>query len=220
MKTLLDTIIVSLIAITCLFLALIVGAVIAVITGIPSVLISNIIFLTFISFLLFEIYLRTIKPVQLIFKGQYERALALLKRNLKSFNARLSRDIKNATIYNLAYVNHQLGRFEDSIEWLDKLDSRKLDKNLKGLYYSLYAANLLMLERDLDIAENYLDLALPLIKIVSLKLSYCYLYLLKNDTVKAKEKLEEYLEEKKRDRNFQMGMGTAYFINNDFKLLV
>jgi len=51
---------------------------------------------------------------------------------------------------------YRKGNFGISIGYLDKMDKELIDQNLKAAYYGLYATNLLILEKDIGLAEKYL----------------------------------------------------------------
>lgn len=134
------------------------------------------------------------KPTSLMLTGNYSKGLQLYKKNLKkNIFIKTSKLAKDSTLYNIALNYHLLGGFEESTEWLLKIDKASLPKNFQGVIYSLEAGNLLMLERNINTAESYLEIALSLIELPYIYLWYCYLYLLKNQSNEAKEMIEKYL---------------------------
>lgn len=197
-------------------LLILIDTLVALNTGIPFGLVAFLGVAAVWVFLIWELYFNSIKPIQLMFQGEYDRALALLKKKLKSILVQLHIDSKNGILYNIANVYHRMGKFENSIEWLEKIERRKLDKVLKGAYYALYAQNMLMLKVDLNEAERYLEIASPLDKLTSINLSYLYFYILKNDLEKAGEKLQEYLDEKQNRKNLSMSFRTILIRDKEF----
>lgn len=133
------------------------------------------------------------KPAFLMLAGDYSKSLKLSKKNLKKNILIKANKNKEVTLHNIALNYHLIGEFEESTEWLLKIDKSSLSNPFKGVIYGLEAGNLLMLERNTNTAESYLETALSLIEMPYLYLWYCYLYLFKNDMNKAKEMIEKYL---------------------------
>lgn len=144
------------------------------------------------------------KPTSLMLTGNYRKSLQLYKKNLKTnILIKTSKINKDCTLYNIALNYHLIGGFEKSIEWLLKVDKASLTTNtLKGAFYSLESGNLLMLERNINTAENNLEIASSLIDLPYIYLWYCYLYLLKNNSDEAKEMIEKYLHAQKNNQKY------------------
>lgn len=154
----------------------------------------------FIAYYLKSYYSFT-KPRSLMLTGNYSKSLQLYKKNLKkNIVIKTSKIAKDFTLYDIARIYHLMGGFEESTEWLLKIDKASIPKTFKGVIYSLEAGNLLMLERNINTAESYLEIALSFIELPDIYLGYCYLYLLKNNSDKAKEMIEKYLH---TQNNFQ-----------------
>jgi tetratricopeptide (TPR) repeat protein len=149
-----------------------------------------------VIFVLFEFFLDFYIPIYIMFRGRYDEAIIKMKRLIerKKYNER-SRD---SAIFNLANCYHRKGDFDESINYLNKINQDTLDKNLKHVYYSLYAENLLMLERNIDLAEKYLNRASDSPKhYKELLAPYIFLNLLKGDI----EKSNEYVQVMQNNRN-------------------
>ena len=109
--------------------------------------------LTLCSIISITYFNEWIKPLRLMFKGNFAESITLFKKTAAKYKNRLS--TRDNAFYNIAAGYHRLGNFEESIEWLNKINKKKLNKNLSGVYYGLYAMNLIVLKRDLNLAEDY-----------------------------------------------------------------
>lgn len=139
-------------------------------------------------------YYSFIKPTSLMLTGNYSKSLQLLKKNLKrNILIKTNKFYKKCTLYNIALNYHMMGEVEESIEWLAKIDKTRITNTLKCVCYSLEAGNFLMLGRNINTVDSYLEIALSLIELPYVYLWYCYFYLLKNNRNKAKEMIEKYL---------------------------
>ncbi|MFB2921082.1 MULTISPECIES: tetratricopeptide repeat protein [Aerosakkonema] len=205
-----------LIGILITFLLILIDTIVAINTGIPFGLVTFIGVLAVWGFLIWELYFNSMKPIKLMFQGEYDRALALLHKKLNSIFVRLHIESKNGIIYNIANVYHRMGRFEDASEWLEKIEPRKLDRIVKGPYYGLSALNLLMLKADLNEAERYLEIASTFEKFTLINLIYVYFYVLINNLTNAGEKLQEYLENKENIKNFNISFNTILIRDKEF----
>lgn len=133
-------------------------------------------------------YYSFMKPTSLMLTGNYSKSLQFFKKNLKkNIIIKTNKFYKECTLYNIAVNYHLMGGFEESTKWLLKIDKSSFSNTLKGVFYSLEAGNLLMLERDIDTAESHLKIALSFINLPYIYLWCCYLYLLKNNSNEAKK---------------------------------
>ena len=148
-------------------------------------------------------YYSFIKPTSLILVGNYSKSLHLSKKNLKkNILIKTNKFYKECTLYNIAVNYHLMGEFEESTEWLLKIDKSSISNTLKSVCYSLEAGKLLIIERNINTVESYLEIALSLIELPYIYLWYCYLYLLKNKRDKAKEMIEKYLHAQNNNQKY------------------
>jgi len=145
------------------------------------------------------------KILDLMFRGEYQQALAFFQKDLK--NRFASQNLKRVAIYNTALIYHRQGHFEDSIQWLEKLDSQKIDRNLQSIYYGLYAVNLLFLERNFDQVADYLSKSFALVRKPQIYLYFSYLYILQADIQQAANAIDEYHSLKKNIPKTQQSFG-------------
>jgi hypothetical protein len=150
-------------------------------------------------------YVYAYRPFRLEAKGEYGKLMPIFEKTLRK--RWLLRTSRFAAIYNIAGVHHKTGRFDRSLEWLDKLSDKKLSENLGTAYHILYAANLLMLNKDLDSAEEHLMTANRL-KNSFACLLFCYLYLLKDDQIEARRMIDEYLSRPRQQGLVSIGIVT------------
>lgn len=159
-----------------------------------------------------------LKAVQLLNEGKFELALAkyegLLERGKLFFWLKLLD--KRLIVYNIAVTYSQWGRFEESIAWLDKINPKKVPKAVIQPYHAVYAANLLHLKRDLDLAKEHLDQAATTGTMPFFLLVYSYFYVLQDDLEHAKSYIEQYLDhpnrhrESYRQRNVRLKLDKVY----------
>lgn len=125
-----------------------------------------------------------IKATRLIKKGELDQAIISLRELVGMYKKRW-RTVRNPLIYSIAVCCHRKGDFEESIRWLEQMKKGKMDRNATRIYFGVYAANLLMLGRDLARAGQYLEKA-ELARIIPTDLLYrSYLELLKGNMEQA-----------------------------------
>lgn len=158
-----------------------------------------IIFFTVIIFLgiLIDNYLSFVRPMRLAIKGKYNKSLKIYKRTLKRKWLTNKNNVYSSAILNIARINLIIGDFEESIKWLCGIDIEKINDKLKASYYSNYALNLLLLEKDLDIAEDYFKKAeeFSFLKLPPSYIVECYLSILRGNKEEATILLHRHLEE-------------------------
>ena len=147
-------------------------------------------------------------------RGKYDESIGMLNKSVEKYKTKWR--YKNNALYNIANCYHRKGSFEESIGWLNKMNKEKFDKNLKGSYYGLYAMNLIMLERDIEQAEEYMEIAISNVTLSCNTLIQSYLELLKGNNRKADEYIQHYFYIKKSKR-FVFGFFTILFIDRTFE---
>ena len=211
----------TLIFILLIFLSEIVAYILSELLDLPKFSVSLAIICLFIFFLFMKIYNISIKPMKLLFKGDYNQSLFIYKRLLrKNLILKLDINSRNQTIYNVANIYHRLGMFQDSIAWLEKINTKKINRSFKGFYYSLYAGNILFSSNNIELAEEYFQRAFTLIDFPIKYLSSCYLSVRKNNLEEAKIMLDEYLKQKNKTRNLSLGLTTIFIVDREFADIV
>lgn len=135
-------------------------------------------------------------------EGQFEAAIAKFTTALKWRHIFFISRIQSTTLpsYNIAVAYSRWGKFEDSLEWLSRIQPAKLPKVLQQSYYGLYAFNLMHGSQDLDHAETYIDQAKAIGTFPSYLLSYAYLSMLRQDWSAAGDWIQQYLDHPDRSR--------------------
>lgn len=150
-------------------------------------------------------------PLLLIIKGKYDEAIIRLDKLLKSFKG----NTRNQIFFNIANCYHRKGEFDKSNEYLEQINEGEVDKNIRDVYYGLYAQNLLLLEKDFELVENYLKKSSLINKVPEGLPMQSYLELLKEKYQESTDLLQQYFE-KKKTKNFIFEFKTILLIDKEF----
>ncbi|HEX3028357.1 MAG TPA: tetratricopeptide repeat protein, partial [Clostridia bacterium] len=143
-------------------------------------------------------YYKLLNPVRLLVKGNFDEAISKFNKLAEKYCNNAS--LKNVQLYNIACCYNRMGKFEESIDALNKIDSTKLGKNLSGAYYALFSSNLILLERDLELAEQYIDKSYVLLNKSCILLFKGYIEVLKGNRVKADDSIQGYFKTTKNTK--------------------
>lgn len=113
-----------------------------------------------VTSILLLIFLRSINSMKLLSKGEYSKAIQGFERIIE--NQGKNKKILNAMLYNISICHYRNGEFNKSENCLDKMDLTCCDDNIKWGYFNLRASNLMLLEENIDVIEDYFDKAAQL----------------------------------------------------------
>lgn len=157
-------------------------------------------------------------PLRYVLKGQIDTAVTMYLKQIEKYDQYKS--VYNANNYNIAMCYNLKGDFEASIEYLKKLNETKLDKNLTSAYYFLFASDLILLERDMELAEEYLLKSRKTKVLPGLVLLESCIETQKGNFTRAKELIMEYKNNKKNmvalGLNIMVTVKKLENITNDF----
>ena len=157
-------------------------------------------------------------PLRYVLKGQIDTAINIYLKQIEKYGQYKS--VYNANNYNIATCYNLKGDFEDSIEYLKKINETKLDKNLTSAYYFLFASDLILLERDIGLAEEYLLKSRETKILPGLVLLESCIETQKGNFTRAKELIMEYKNNKKNivalGLNIMFTVKKLENITNDF----
>jgi len=158
-----------------------------------QILVFTLLFILFIIIII----ARIIMPLRSLKHGQYDKAISEYEKLLKNSH---NWKTKNQFIYNIANCLHIKGEFNDSITYLESMNFEKFDKNIKGVYYALYAANLLNLKSDLEKAEKYFLKSMELIQLPINCLCMSNIEISRGNLDSASNYIEEYFKLKNQSK--------------------
>lgn len=99
-------------------------------------------------------FLQARKNRNLLNEGKYEEAIQIYeklhKKHLKYKN------YNGFYLFNVAKCYYRMGKFKNSNHTLDSFNVKDLPDNYKVIYYGMYAANLVLMGKDLEKAYKYI----------------------------------------------------------------
>lgn len=130
----------------------------------------------------------------LLNRGEYAKVIDLMQEVISKHQGKKS--YENAAFYNIALCYFQMGDFEKSLQYLDRMDPNRLNKKMKTAYFMAYAGNLISLKRDLEAARQYLKEAYKIVPYSMIYLSMAIVEKLLGNNEDSKTLLEKYLSTK------------------------
>ena len=92
---------------------------------------------------------------RLLDNGEYDELIKLMKEKHNKLDGKMG--YKQQHLANIANCCGRMGNFQESLNYLKKIDEEGLDKYTKASYYGMYAENLFFLNEDLMKAEELID---------------------------------------------------------------
>lgn len=158
--------------------------------------------------------LKVYRAVWLMFRGNYQSAVQCFDNLLQQ--DRLSKTIRGICVCNKANCQHRMGMLNESIVTLGQVDREKLDSNLRAAFDGLHGTNLLLLESELPMAQQYLESAYSQTKLSSYILPLGCCELLLGNLRKADELVTSFLNEANRRKNLAFGLRTTLLTDKAF----
>lgn len=153
------------------------------------------------------------RPLRYLSQGLWAR---YLEENEKLLARESSLRLRNNLRYNRANCLYRKGDLETALEELERIDRTILDPLLASVYYALYAQALLLLRRDLETVELFLEKANRLRSMPSRALYLAYLRLLRGDRAEGVRLLEEFEARKHEKPGRSFGFHTRLRHDNAF----
>lgn len=153
-----------------------------------------IIFVFVTLFIILFFIIKLANPLRYVLKGQVDIAVEMYQKQANQYSQHTM--LCNSINYNIALCYNLKGNFEESIEYLKKINLSKIDKNLLSAYYLIYASDLLLLDRDFELSEEYLVKAIKLKDLPGALIIKSYVEAFKGNFQKAGDLIEEYKRKK------------------------
>lgn len=143
-----------------------------------------------------------VKNMRLVLKGEYSKAI----QNYEKIIERCGKFIRivNVLMYNISICYYRRGEFHKSEAYLDKIDLARCSKNIKWGYLGLKASNLILLEENVQVAEEYLKKSIQLFNSEECYPRLAYFEGIKGNQKEAFRYIEGY-ENKKKKRKVVIG---------------
>lgn len=155
-----------------------------------------IIFLFVVICMLLFIIARSFNSLKLLHKGEYSKAIEGFKKNMKKYGNNTK--IVNAMLYNIAVCNYRKGDFCEMEAYLDKIDLKSCDDNVKWGYFFAKANGLILLEENINGAIEYHEKASELLNIEGAYPVKAYFEAVKGNQKEALMYINAYFDNEKR----------------------
>ncbi|WP_160690946.1 hypothetical protein [Clostridium sp. C2-6-12] len=182
-----------------------------------------IIFLFVVICMILFIIARSFNSLKLLHKGQYSKAIEgfIKTKNKYGSNAK----IVNAMLYNISVCNFRKGDFYEVENYLDKMDLKSCDENIKWGYFLLKANSLILSGENINAAIEYYEKAVELLDPEEAYPVKAYFEVLKENPKEALRYINAYInKEKRRKMIFDLKKSTlvydkfVYDIENNYFL--
>ncbi|MDR3597726.1 hypothetical protein [Clostridium sp.] len=164
------------------------------------------------SALLFVIT-RGMNNLNLLYKGEYSKAIESFKKTMKKHWR--NKKIVNAMLYNISVCNYRKGDFYEMESYLDKMDLKSCDENIKWGYFFLRASSLILLEENVHAAIEYYEKAVELFNPEEAYPIRAYLEAVKGNQKEALRYIEIYVNKEKR-RKVILGLKKSTLVYDKF----
>jgi len=157
-----------------------------------------IIFIVIFLITLYIAYRNFKLQMKMLNMGKYEEVIKeLLNKHKKASKSFL---YKQQYLGNVANCYNRMGNFEESLNYLDKINNDIADKNSKALNYVLYAHNLYFLGMDIEKAEELVNKSRQLMDMPETILLDALIKLELGEEEKAANIIEEYYRLKSKKK--------------------
>lgn len=119
---------------------------------------------------------------------------------------------KEQYILNVANCFNRMGKFQESLDYLDRMQVDKMDNNLKAGYCGLYSSDLYFLNQDMGKAEELIIKSRNLIDMQESMLLHALISLELNKNETARQLVEAYCK-KSNKKKYILGMSTVMYID-------
>jgi tetratricopeptide (TPR) repeat protein len=158
-----------------------------------------------------------ILPIQMLNQGKYEQAIAIMSKVEDKNKGMLG--YQRQALYNIAICYNLQGKFKESLNTLDQIKDSKLDRNIQAGYWSLYASNLIAIDENIDLAEEYIDNAAQVLDLPTISIAKAHIQLLKGNIVEADHHIQDALS-KKKPKKVQFGFWSTFILDPSLNYLM
>jgi len=170
---------------------------------------SYLLFVVIFVAIMSSYYRGWLKSAKLISIGKLDEAIKYLLKLHKRYENTIG--YKSQALYNMAICYNFKGEFIKSLSILDKMKGQKLDKKLEAAYLGLYASNLIAIEKDPEIAEDYLDQAIEKLNLPIFLLSKAHVRLIQGDRNTAEHLVNKVVDF--QPKKFIFGIWSVFIID-------
>jgi tetratricopeptide (TPR) repeat protein len=155
-----------------------------------------IIFLFVVICMILFIIARSFNSLKLLHKGQYSKAIEGFKKTMQKYGNNAK--IVNAMLYNIAVCNYRKGDFCEMEAYLNKIDLKSCDDNVKWGYFFAKANSLILLEENINGAIEYHEKAAELLNLEGAYPVKAYFEAVKGNQKEALMYINAYFNNEKR----------------------
>lgn len=152
---------------------------------------------SFVISLVFILY-KWIKLIHLISSGNYLKAIDYSNALLIKYKGKKS--LTNPILLNIANCYNRTGNFQKSIEILDEIDTKNLDKNRSFALAVAYGSNLILLEENINVIKMYFEKTLAMTKLIEYYPLFANYEVLVGNNDAASEYIEKYIHQDKHKK--------------------
>lgn len=163
--------------------------------------------------ILLLILIKSMNSMKLVYKGEYSKAIQSFQRIIEKYER--NKKMVNAMIYNISLCLYRKGELYEAEDYLDKIDLTNCDDNVKAGYFNLRASNLILQEKNIDLAEEYFEKATQLFNPEEGYPVRAYFETLKGNQKEALRYVKGYTSKEKK-RKFLFGFTKSTLVFDKF----
>jgi tetratricopeptide (TPR) repeat protein len=146
----------------------------------------------------------------LLDNGRYDELIKHLTDKHEQLNGKMG--YKEQYLVGIANCYNRMGNFEESLNYLEKVDLGKMDNKIKAGYYGLISSNLYFLNRSLNRAEELINKSRQLLDMPESILLQALIDIELNKKDDAKQLVEQYYK-KATKKKYMFGVYTIMYID-------
>lgn len=172
-----------------------------------------IIYLVVVFIALLFIITRGMNSLNLLYKGQYSKAIEGFMKTKNKYGSNAK--IVNAMLYNISVCNFRKGDFYEVENYLDKMDLKSCDENIKWGYFLLKANSLILSGQNINAAIEYYEKAVELLDPEEAYPVKAYFEAVKGNQKEALRYINAYINKEKR-RKVIFGLKKSTLVYDKF----
>lgn len=163
------------------------------------------------------VLIRGMNNLNSLHKGEYSKAIESFKKTMKKYER--NKKIVNAMLYNISVCHYRKGDFYEVESYLDKMDLKSCDDNIKWGYFALRASSLILSEENVPGAIEYNEKAMELLSLEEAYPMRAYFEAVKGNEREALRYIEAYVnKEKKKKMIFSLKKSTLVYDKFNFDI--
>ena len=146
----------------------------------------------------------------LLNNGRYDELIKYMINKHEQINGKMG--YKEQYLVGIANCYNRMGNFQESLNYLEKIEENKMDNKIKAGYYTSYSSNLYFLNKSLNKAEELINKSRKLLDMPESMLLQGLITIELNKKDEASQLIEQYLKKETR-KKYMFEIYTVMYID-------